>query len=157
MALSLGKKFEQKLKEDFLKVGGSFIYRLPDQVTGHKFTSANISDFIAFVKPNIFLIEVKTISGNTFPFSNFSQYEKLLPYKDINGLRVGVVIWFTERDRVIYVPLKTIEKMKQDDKKSINIKTIDTEPYEFISIPSVKKRTFMNSDYSVLCNLPEGW
>lgn len=157
MALSLGKKFEQKLKDDFLKVDGSFIYRLPDQVTGRKFTSANISDFIAFVKPNIFLIEVKTISGNTFPFSNFTQYEKLLPYKGIDGLRVGVVIWYTEKDRVIYVPLTTIEKMKQDGKKSVNIRTIDTEPYDFLNIPSVKKRTFMDSDYSVLCKLPEGW
>ncbi len=157
MAISRGKQFESKLRNDFQKVSGSFIYRLPDQVSGYKTTSANVSDFICYVMPNIFLIEAKTISGNTFPISNLSQFEKLRSYKDIPGLRKGVIIWFTEKDRVIYVPIQTIEKMKQDGKKSVNIRTIDDDGYEYVNIPSVKKRVFLDSDYSVLCNLPENW
>ena len=47
--------------------------------------------------------------------------------------------------------------MKQDGKKSVNIRTIDAEEYEYITIPSVKKRVFLDSDYSVLLDLPEGW
>lgn len=157
MPLNRGKQFEQKLRSDFSKIDGSFVYRLPDQVSGYKQTSANVSDFICFVKPNIFLLEVKSISGNTFPLTNFSQFEKLKQYKNIPGLRKGVVIWYTEKDRIIYVPVKTIEKMKLDGKKSVNIRTIDDDGYEYIEIPSVKKRVFLDSDYSVLCNLPEEW
>ena len=70
---------------------------------------------------------------------------------------MGVGIWFHERDTVLYVPLRTIEKMKNDGKKSVNVRTIETEDYEYINIPSKKKRVFMDSDYSVLKDLPEGW
>ena len=81
----------------------------------------------------------------------------MMQYRGAQGVRMGVVIWYTEKDRVIYVPLKTIEKMKQDGKKSVNIRTIDAEGYEFIDIPSAKKRVFMDSDYSVMLDLPEEW
>lgn len=157
MAVSRGKQFEQQFKSDFQKVSGGFIYRLPDQVNGHKTTSANICDFVCYIYPNIFLMEVKTISGNTFPLTNFTQFEKLRSFRNIPGLRKGVLIWYTERDKIIYVPIKTIEKMVADGKKSVNIRTIDEDGYEYLNIPSVKKRVFLDSDYSVLCNLPEDW
>lgn len=151
-----GKSFELKVREDFRKVSGSFIYRLPDQVGGFK-GGTNVSDFIGYVFPNIFLLEVKTTSGNTFPLSNLSQLEKLLQYKNIPGLRKGAIIWFTAHDRIIYVPAIEFEKMKQDGKKSVNIRTIANDGYNYVDIPSVKKRVFLDSDYSVLCNLPEDW
>lgn len=156
MATSRGKQFELKVREDFNKVGGSFVYRLPDQVGGFK-GGSNVSDFICYVYPNIFLLEVKSTSGNTFPLANLTQLEKLLQYKSIPGLRSGVVIWYTERDKVIYVPASSFEKMKKDGKKSVNIRTIESDGYDYIEIPSRKKRVFLDSDYSVLCNLPENW
>lgn len=156
MPQNFGKRFEQKVREDFKKIGGSFVYRLPDNMAGFKGISG-VSDFICYVEPNIFLLEVKSCSGNTFPLGNLTQLEKLLEYKNIPGLRKGVVIWYTERDRVIYVPAITFEKMKLDGKKSINIRTIQDDGYDFIEIPSVKKRVFLDSDYSVLCNLPDEW
>ena len=156
MPQNYGKKFEQKVKEDFKKIGGSFVYRLPDNMAGFKGISG-VSDFICYVEPNIFLLEVKSTSGNTFPLANLTQLEKLLQYKDIPGLRKGVVIWYTEKDTVIYVPAISFEKMKLDGKKSINIRTLETDGYDYIKIPSVKKRVFLDSDYSVLLNLPENW
>ena len=156
MPQNFGKKFEQKVREDFKKIGGSFVYRLPDQVGGFK-GGSNVSDFICYVEPNIFLLEVKSTSGNTFPLTNLTQLEKLLEYKNIPGLRKGVVIWYTERDKVIYVPAITFEKMKLDGKKSINIRTLAEDGYDFVEVPSVKKRVFLDSDYSVLCKLPEEW
>lgn len=157
MSHSYGKAFEQKFKEDFKKLSGNFIYRLPDQVSGYKSASANIADFIGYVYPDLFILEVKSIAGNTFPITNFTQYEKMKQYVASKGVKMGVVIWYHERDAVIYVPLKTIEKMKADGKKSVNIRTIDTDGYDYVKIPSVKKRVFMDSDYSVLLDLPEGW
>lgn len=157
MAVSRGKQFEQHLKSDFMKLPGSFIYRLPDQMNGFKTTSRNPCDFFAYVHPNCFLLEAKSIVGNTFPIANLTQFELLNSYKNIPGLRKGVVIWFIDKSKIIYVPISTIEQMKIDDKKSINIRTIETDGYNYIEIPSKKKRVFLESDYSVLCKLPENW
>ena len=38
--------------------------------------------------------------------------------------------------------------MKSDGLKSININKLDD--YNYVEIPSVKKRTFLNSDYRIL-------
>lgn len=156
MTMTKGKHFESVLKQDWLNsVSGSTIDRLYDSVSGYK-TISNISDFIAYKKPLIFYLEAKTIKGNTFPFQNLTQYDKLIGKVGIDGVRAGVVIWFYEHDRIIYVPVSSVSKMKNDGKKSINITTIDTDGYKFIEIPSVKKRVFMTSDYSVLMNTEEG-
>lgn len=155
--ISRGKQFEQKFREDFSKIPGSVVIRLPDQVSGFKATSANISDFFCYVKPTLFFIEVKSISGNTFPIKDLRQYELLKQHEGIPGLKRGVVIWFTEKDRVLYVPVSTFTKMIAEGKKSVNIRTIDSEDYDFVDIPSVKKRVFMDSDYSCLLDLPENW
>ena len=77
------------------------------------------------------------------------QYKKLSEKKPVKGIRRGVVIWFYERDKVIYVPITTITKMKADNKKSVNIRT-DLNKYRIIDIPSKKRRTFLDSDYSIL-------
>lgn len=157
MAVSRGKKFEQKLKEDFSKVCGSLIYRIPDIVNGHKTTSQNPCDFFGYVKPLMFMIEAKSINGNTFPITNFTQYERMRAYSGIPGLRRGVVIWFISHDVVVYVPVRTIELLKAANKKSVNIKDLDNEEFPCIRVPSVKKRVFLDSDYSVLLDLPEDW
>lgn len=43
-----------------------------------------------------------------------------------------------------------MKKMHDDGKKSINIKMLSTGEYKLVDIPSQKKRTFLESDYSVL-------
>ena len=55
-----------------------------------------------------------------------------------------------------YVPISTITKMKEDDRKSVNVKYLDSHEYNIIEIPSVKKRVFMDSDYRCLADLKEG-
>lgn len=156
MALNRGKQFEAKLKQDFLAtVPDSSIDRLYDSVSGYKAIS-NISDFIAFKKPCIYYLEAKSHQGNTFPLTNLTQYDKLLGKVGIPGVRTGVVLWMIDHDRVIYVPLATITKLKADGKKSVNINTIEKEGYRIVNIPSVKKRVFLDSDYSVLLSLEDG-
>ena len=154
MQKNYGKDFERKLKEDFLKIKDSTIDRLYDSMSGYK-TISNISDFIAFKQPSIFYIEAKSIRGNTFPFSNLSQYSQLTKKVGIPGVRVGVVIWFIDHARVLYVPISTITQMKKDGKKSVNIKTVLDE-YNVYELPSVKKRIFCDTDYSILLTLKDG-
>lgn len=157
MAQNRGKQWEAKLKEDFSKLPGAYIYRVPDNMSGYRGITG-ISDFIGYKYPRIFFIEAKTILGNTFPLTNFTQFAKLMSIPNVKGLHRGVMIWFQDHCRVVYIPVLTIDKMKKDGKKSVNIRTIDKEGYEYCDIPSTPKRVFLDSDYSVLLDLPEqGW
>lgn len=155
MAVNRGKQFEEKFKRDFSIIPNCSLDRLYDTTNGFK-SITNICDFIGYVFPNIFYMEVKSIQGNTFPLRNLTQYSKMVRKVGIKGVRVGVIIWYTEKDRVIYIPIKTITQMIKDQKKSVNIRTIDSDGYRFIDIPSKKKIVFMDSDYSVLLDLEEG-
>ena len=69
---------------------------------------SNICDFIGYVFPHIYYLECKSIKGNTFPFSNLKQYEKLCDKIGVKGVRAGAVIWFYEKDAVLYAPISTI-------------------------------------------------
>lgn len=155
MAQNRGKEFEARFKQQFLaSFPNSFILRLPDQVSGYKYTSSNICDFIGYAKGKLYLIECKTHLGASFPLSNLSQYNKLLPYVGIPGVRVGVVLWLIDKDKIFYVPINTVIQMKIKNKKSISYKDIDK--WRIMEIPSIKKVVFMDSDYSVLDMLEEG-
>lgn len=65
MANNFGKKFEQKMKEDFKKsFPDGTIDRIYDSVSGYK-TISNIADFIGYNYPNIFYLECKSHLGRT--------------------------------------------------------------------------------------------
>lgn len=156
MAINRGKSFEEKVKNDWIRtVPDSFILRLPDQVSQYHGTSSNISDFIAFAKRSLWLIECKSIHGNTFPLVNLRQYEKLVSYKDTKHVYPGILLWWVDHQKVAWVPIDSIQKMKKDDKKSINIKMLNSDEYKLVEIPSVPKRVFLDSDYSALLKLVE--
>ena len=156
MAQNQGKLFEKKFKEDWKK---SFpegtIDRLLDNMSGY-LNISNISDFIGYNYPYHFYLECKSCLGNTFPFSDLSQYNKLKDKVGIKGVRAGTIIWFREHDEILYVPISTITKMKNDGKKSVNILKSREEGYRIITIPSKRKRVFLDSDYSCLQDLQEG-
>lgn len=156
MGINRGKQFEGKFKNDFLKIPNSSLDRLYDTQNGYKSIS-QISDYIGYVYPNIFYLECKCHEGNTFPLENLTQYAKLKQKVGIPGVRAGVVIWFIDHDKIIYVPITTITKLHADKKKSVNIRTISHDEYDFVDIPVEKRRVFLDADYSALLNLPEGW
>ena len=117
-------------------------------MSGFKHMS-NISDLIFYKFPFICYGEIKSHKGNTFPLVNLTQYEKLLAKKGIKGVRAGVILWFIDHDKVLWVPIETFEKLRKEDKKSVNVK-MDYEEYNIIEIPSQKRRVFLDSDYSIL-------
>lgn len=151
-----GKKFESQFKKDWLSTFSNFIIRLPDQQSGYYGASSNPCDFISYKYPNLFLLEIKSHQGNTFPFTAFRQYEKLskmyneLSIKEKEGIKIAVILWFVDHDKVLYIPISTFDKLKQDNKKSFSINYIDDEKYQSIVLPSTKKITFLTTDYSVL-------
>lgn len=148
-----GKQFEQKFTEDFLKLDGASIDRLYDVTIGYK-EIKQVSDFICYLFPNIFYMECKTHKGASLPLANVSQFDSLKKKIGIKGVRSGILLWLYEKDRVFYIPSKTLVQLKADGEKSVGLRHLDK--YRIIEIPSIKKRIFMDSDYSILHNLEEG-
>lgn len=153
MAKNYGKEFEQKFKEDFLKLGDCCADRLYDVVTGYK-SIKQVADFLCYKFPNNFYIECKSHRGASIPMSNITQYDKLKEKIGITGVRAGVVLWLIDKDIVMYIPMSTVKQLKENGEKSIGIRHL--KDYNIYEIPSVKKRVFMDSDYSLLLNLKDG-
>lgn len=159
MSKDLGKAFENKFKEDFEKIPEAKAIRIYD-LESRKLGIRNVCDYFCYKYPNAFLIECKSHGGNSFPiqsksketgkFETFRQYPKLLKYKNVKGLIVGVVLWLYDKDRVYFISIEELEKMINDEKRSISVEDVDNKLYNIIEIPSTKKRVFMDSDYSVL-------
>lgn len=127
--------------------------RLYDVTTGYK-SIKQVSDFIGYKFPYEFYIECKSHRGASIPMTNITQYDKLKEKIGITGVRAGVVLWLIDKDIVMYIPMSTVKQLKEDGEKSIGVRHL--EDYNIYTIPSVKKRVFMDSDYSLLLNLKDG-
>ncbi len=154
MSIDYGKKFEERFKLDWVNSTGGAIVRLYDNTSGY-LSISNVSDYICYKYPNLFFIECKSHKGASIPFTAISQYDKLLSFSNIKGIRSGVVLWLYEKDIVLYIPVKTIKLLKDSGEKSVGIRHL--KDYDIIEIPSKKLRVFMESDYNVLLSLKEGF
>lgn len=154
MSINYGKKFEERFKLDWVNSTGGVIVRLYDNTSGY-LSISNVSDYICYKYPNIFFIECKSHKGSSIPFTAINQYDKLLSFSNIKGIRAGVVLWLYEKDIVLYIPAIVIKQLKDIGEKSVGIRHLDE--YDIIKIPSEKLRVFMKSDYSVLLSLKEGF
>ena len=152
MAINKGKAWEDKFRQDWRRCfPNSFMFRLKDQMTGYKETSGNPCDFLCFPgNGELFLIECKEHKGASIPFTAIPQYDRLLEYRGLPGIRAGVVLWLSDKDRVFWISIEEMEKMVKDGKKSIGLKMFEDKSYNIIEIPSVKKRVYLDSDYTVL-------
>ena len=157
MSQNRGKIFEHIIKQAFQKVSGVSIDRLYDQTTGFK-GSVNPCDFIVYHKPYLFPIECKSIHGNTFPFSAFRQYQNMLTYKGIEGLYPGVILWLSDHDKVLWIPIETFEKLKAEVRTERGYSSMrehlpDLLEYYLVS-PQKLNRRIMNQDGAfILCGL----
>ena len=145
---SRGKEFEKRFADDWREsVPGSLCYSLYDVTMGYK-AIANAGDFICYKWPCCYIIDCKSKEGNTLPFSDLRQYDLMLTYKGIEGLLVGFIVWFIDHDRVLWIPIETMEKIKLEGLKSFNINKMSHDDYFYLEIPSRKLKTYMKSDYS---------
>lgn len=154
----LGKQFEDRFKVDYQACfPGTFLYRLPDQQSGYAGGgSQNPCDFICYPGNLELMVECKAHKGASIPFSAIPQYERLLEYKDCLKTFPGVVIWFYEKDLVLWVGIKEMEKMVLDGEKSIGIRMLNKSSYNIITLPSEKLRKFMKTDYTYLVEALNG-
>ena len=159
----IGKKFEERFKKDYIQCfPDTLIYRLPDQQSGYAGGgSSNPCDFMCYTGSCVLMVECKAHAKASIPFSAIPQYERLLDYKGKYKTFPGVVIWFYEKDTVIWVSIEEMEKMVNDGEKSIGLRMIDEKKpykksYNIITLPSKKLRTFMETDYNYLVEVLNG-
>lgn len=112
--------------------------------------SKNPADYLAFTDGRLYLLECKSHAGKSFPLTALTQYDLMLGYANKKDVYPFVIVWLHECDTVLAVHISEIERMKNNDKKSISIKDVEGGEYEIIKIPSTKKRVFMDSDYTIL-------
>ena len=148
----IGKKFEDRFRKDYKQCfPNTFIYRLPDQQSGYAGGgSQNPCDFICYPGSLELMVECKAHKGASIPFSKIPQYERMLDYKGLHKTFPGVVVWFYEKDIVIWVSIEEMEKMVLAGEKSIGLRMLQNKKYNIITIPSTKLRAFMESDYTYL-------
>ena len=145
MAYNYGKKFEDVIREAFEKVPGVSIDRLHDQTTGWK-GSANICDFIVYREPYEYYFECKSVHGNTLPFRNISatQWNGLLEKSFIEGVTAGIICWWIDKDRTLFIPIQTLQKLLNSGNVSYRY---DWDSYGVVEIKGKKKRVFF--DYNM--------
>jgi len=71
-------------------------------------------------------------------------------YKDTEHVVPIVVVWLTECDIVFAVHIRDVETAIAEGKKSISIQDVTSGKYNIITIPSTKRRTFLDSDYTII-------
>lgn len=151
MAVNRGKVWERCFQESWEHTfPSSFILRLPDQQSGYLGASRNISDFIAFKSPYLFLIECKSTKGNTLPLTNLKQYGKLLEYARFLRVKIGFAVWWVDKGVTAWVPLSSVTAIKEEGKKSIHVDYVKDGLYNIKEIPCVIKRVYPKCDLRIL-------
>ena len=149
MTENRGKKFESVIRDAFLKVPNVSIDRLHDQTNGFK-GSQNICDFIVYREPYEYYFECKSVHGNTLPLSNITetQWNGLLEKSQIEGVFAGVICWWLDKDKTVFIPIQTLELMKTIGMKSVRYDAIDDcdGDTDMIEIKGKKKRVFFEYD-----------
>lgn len=161
---SIGKKFENKFCETWKKqFPGTFIYRLPDQQSGYSGGGgSNPCDFFCHPGNCMLMVECKAISGASINFSEIRQYDKMKDYRGLDKTYPGVLVWFYEKDTIIWVSIDEMVKIREvDGEKSIGLRMIDDKKpykksYNIINVPATKLRTFMEADLKYLVEVLNG-
>lgn len=161
MAGDFGKKWEDKFKSTYEKqFPGTLIYRLPDQQSGYGGSGgSNPCDFLCYPETCVLMVECKSHKGASISFNDIRQYDKMLDYKGLKNTFPGVLVWFYEKDTIIWVSIEEMEKMVLDGEKSIGLRMLKEnypKKYRIIEVPATKLRTFMEADLNYLVEVLNG-
>lgn len=106
------------------------------------------------------MVECKAKSGASINFSEIRQYEKMKDYRGLEKTYPGVLVWFYEKDTIIWVSIDEMVKMKEvDGEKSIGLRMLKENypvKYRIINVPAEKLRTFMEADLKYLVEVLNG-
>ncbi len=152
--MNRGKDFEQHFRTEMSNAGFD-VNRLADNTAGY-LGGRNICDFITYLYPNIFYLELKTTKGNTLPFSNITdnQFLGLTEKEKVEGAGAGIVVWYLEKDKTFFVSADCIMQLKKEGCRSLHIDTLTTlsknfnicQYFKCFEIKGKKKRVFFDYD-----------
>ncbi len=158
---TIGKKWEAKFASTYAKqFPDTLIYRVPDQQGGYAGEGgSNPCDFVCYPESCVLMVECKAHKGVSISFNDIRQYEPQLKYKGKYKTFPGVLVWFYEKDTIIWVSIEEMEKMVNDGEKSIGLRMMKEnypKKYRIINIPAEKLRVFMEADLKYLVEALNG-
>lgn len=153
MAVNRGKQFEQEIKKALVDAHIAHI-RLNDNTSGFAGVS-NPCDFIVYRHPTMMMVELKSVHGDAFSFDKVpaNQMNGLTDFDTVKGVTGGLLIWFVEHAKTVYLPIQSVHKILEGGKKSINVKKLDKldESIVYELLPGIKKKVLISYDgYDIL-------
>ena len=101
------------------------------------------------------MLECKETNEGTINFAKIPQLDRTEGLKDFIGIKdvqPYIIVWFRKFDKVIAVPAAEDIRKKKDGHASISLKMLNDKSYYIIELPSLKLRTFLDTDYTYLLN-----
>lgn len=154
MGVNRGKDFEEIVKESIEQLLDVYILRLYDPQGGYAGV-ANPCDFIAYKRPQMYMLECKSRKDNLL--SIYSPNPKKM-YGDISntqwegmlaatrrGVVAGVLCWWIDRDVTKFLPIAELEKIRNSGAKSVRY---DTNVPNSLVIVGTKKRVYFDYDFT---------
>lgn len=154
MGVNRGKDFEDCIREACEAVPDTSVTRLIDPQAGYAGVR-NICDFIVYKYPTQFFLECKSCHGNTLSIHSNNpkkmygeitntQWEGLLEKSEVRGVVAGVLIWFIDHDKTVFVPIQRLKQYRQDGYKSVNITKMWDD--DWCALDGRKKRIYFEYD-----------
>ena len=66
-----------------------------------------------------------------------------------NDVYPGVLLWMRDHQVVVWLPINEIKRMKEDNKKSFNIKMLQENLYNIYIVPSKITRIYPKMDCTI--------
>lgn len=153
MSVNRGKDLELIVKDCAERVDGVFVQRLYDPQGGFA-SVANPCDFIMYRYPKMYMIECKSVHGNTIPiytpnpnkrYGNISNTQWLgLLEASKYGIVAGIICWWVDKDVTRFIPIQSLEGIRSNGAKSIRYDAIIPNSY---TIVGTKKRVYFDYDF----------
>lgn len=88
--------------------------------------------------------ECKAIHGNTLNFKSYirdNQWNGLLAKSFISGINAGIICWFIDVDKTVFLDIQDLQYLSECENKSFNIMK-DINKIPVTEIDGIKKRVF---------------
>ena len=149
MGENRGKKFEDAIKKAFSICPGMSVDRIIDPQAGYAGVR-NICDFIMYKHPHEIYMECKSHYGNTLNFKGDitqNQWDGLKEKSEIDGVIAGIMVWFIDHNRTVFVPIQELVKLQDQGKKSLNIsQLVQNQNFYYLEMPGKLKRVYFEYD-----------
>ena len=145
--ISKGKQFEKLFREQVEALGDVYCFRIVDYSTFMGIM--NPADFLAFHKPNMYMIECKTTAGASLPFKNISDYQLKSLWESFIKYSIDsyIIVWYYDKEACRAIPISVVKGLIDEGKKSIRYDYGDN---RIIEITGKKKRVYYEWDWKPL-------